>query len=122
MSSSALISFVLFSACALPSSIEHGSTTATGNTITSGQTIVLTCDAASETRDITCTDGTWDPELTCPGELQGPGESVLFIVFVNANSIPLMLYSSLQLRCFAASRKMPWLPAIEAKPINHYYH
>ena len=74
----------LFSACVLPSSIEHGSTTATGNTITSGQSIVLTCDAATETREITCTDGTWDPELTCPGELQGPGESVLFIVVVSS--------------------------------------
>ena len=83
MSSFALFSFVLFSACFLPSSIEHGSTTATGD-ISSGQSIVLTCDAASETREITCTDGTWDPELTCPGELQGPGKSVLFIVVVRS--------------------------------------
>ena len=73
----------LFSACVLPSSIEHGSTTVAGD-ITSGQTIVLTCDAASETRYITCTDGTWDPELTCSGELQGPGKSVLFIVVVRS--------------------------------------
>ncbi|XP_063681670.1 uncharacterized protein LOC134816658 [Bolinopsis microptera] len=53
--------------CALPTSIEHGSTTATGYKIASGQTIELTCDAtAGETKDITCNIGTWTPELICP--------------------------------------------------------